>query len=346
MKKWLRNPWLWAGVLVVAALAIYPLYRQIFAPNVTTPDGESAEFFVHTGWDYTRVGDQLLQQKLIKDPMAFHWVARQMNYPRNVKPGRYILQHNMSTRDLVQLLRSGKQTPVKFTFVKFRTTQQLADYVAEKLEMRPAELLEALNDRAFLEKFNGLTPQTALAIFIPNTYEVYWNIKPKDLVSRMYKEYQAFWTQDRNNLREKLGLSRLEVVTIASIVEEESNQNEEKPRIAGVYLNRIKKGWPLEADPTVKYAVGDFSLRRILDVHLQTDSPYNTYMYPGIPPGPICTPSIPSIDAVLNRERHDYMFFCAKVEGDGYHHFSQTLAEHSAYAQQYHSMLNQRGIMQ
>jgi UPF0755 protein len=160
----------------------------------------------------------------------------------------------------------------------------------------------------------------------------------------MFREYDRFWTDARNDKRQQWGLNRLEVMILASIVEEETNRNDEKADVAGVYLNRIRKGWPLEADPTVKFAVGDFTLRRILNKHLQTDSPYNTYLYPGLPPGPICTPSIPSIDAVLNGNRHDYMFFCAKIDGSGYHHFSQTLAEHEAYARQYREMLNRQGI--
>ncbi len=345
MLKALKKPWVWLVILsAVTYLGYTRVYQPIFAANVQTTDGKPIEFYIYTGWDYRLVGQELLKQKLITDVEAFHWVAEQMNYPRHVYPGRYLIEDGMSTRELVTLLRSGKQTPISFTFVKFRTVDQLAEYVGEKLEMSALELRQVLENPDYLKKFNGITPDIALTIFIPNTYELYWNIKPKAFVERMFKEYQAFWNESRNAQRKKLKLNRLEVMTLASIVEEETNKNDEKSRVAGVYLNRVRQRWPLEADPTVKFAVGDFTLRRILNSHLQTDSPYNTYLYPGIPPGPICTPSISSIDAVLKAERHDYMFFCAKIDGSGYHHFSESLAQHNAYAREYHRMLNQRGI--
>ncbi|MEO1448725.1 MAG: endolytic transglycosylase MltG, partial [Bacteroidota bacterium] len=335
--KWLRNPWIWLGLFVGGGALVYNFYQKIFSANVQTPDGKAYELFIPTRSDYVMVGEQLRTDKLIRDPQAFHWVAEKMNYPHHVYPGRYIIEDGMSTRELVTLLRSGKQKPVKFSFVKFRDQQQLASHVAARLEMTERQVMEVLTDEEFLSKHNGLTPQTAMTIFIPNTYYINWNIKPKDFFERMFKEYKNFWNEDRNAKRQKMKLSRLEVMTLASIVEEESNHNPEKPRIAGVYLNRLRKKWPLEADPTVKYAVGDWSIRRVLNKHLQTDSPYNTYLYPGVPPSPICTPSIPSIEAVLNGERHKYMFFCASVEGDGTHHFSESLGEHNAYARRYHA---------
>jgi UPF0755 protein len=343
--KWLKNPWVLLLLLLAAAYGGYNrIYQPIFAPNVQTEEGKPQEFFIYTGWDYQKVGESLMTQKLIRDVESFHWVAEQMNYPRHVYPGRYLIEEGMSTRELVQLLRSGKQTPLNFTFVKFRTTDQLAEYVGEQLEMSARDLKLILNDAAYLKRFNGLRPEIALTIFIPNTYELYWNVEPKEFVDRMYEEYKRFWNDTRNRQREALNLSRLEVMTLASIVEEETNQKDEKATVAGVYLNRVRRKWPLEADPTVKFAVGDFTLRRILNSHLQIDSPYNTYLYPGIPPGPICTPSISSIDAVLNAKAHDYMFFCARADGSGYHHFSETLAQHNAYAREYHRMLNQQGV--
>lgn len=343
--RWFKNPiTLLLLLLALAYLGYSRVYQPIFAPNVQTEAGKPQEFFIFSGWDYQKVGESLMKQRVIQDVEAFNWVAKQMNYPRHVYSGRYLIEDGMSTRELVQLLRSGKQTPIEYTFVKFRTPDQLAEHAAEHLEMSAHDLQLLLDDPEYLKRFNGLTPDIALTIFIPNTYELYWNIEPKEFVERMYQEYKRFWSDERNRQRQKLNLSRLEVMTLASIVEEETNKNDEKPRVAGVYLNRVRRNWPLEADPTVKYAVGDFSLRRILNKHLQTDSPYNTYLYPGIPPGPICTPSISSINAVLTAERHDYMFFCARADGSGYHHFSQTLAQHNAYAREYHRMLNQRGI--
>ncbi len=336
--------WIIVGALATCVLFIYPLYNRVFSPMVMVPGGGEKEFFIPTGSDYKVVGDLLVTQGLIGNLEGFHWVARQMNYPNTVRAGRFMLRNGMNGRELVTLLRSGKQSPVKYTFVKFRTVEQLAETTASKLEMDKASLLSLLTNKDFLYRFNGLTPETVLAVFIPNTYEFYWNVTPEDFFTRIFDYYKVFWNDERNTRREKLKLSRLEVMSLAAIVEEETNKNDEKPRVAGVYLNRIRKGWPLEADPTVKYAVGDFTLRRILYEHLQIDSPYNTYLYAGIPPGPICTPSIPSIEAVLNGEKHDYMFFCAKADGSGYHHFSRTLSEHNAYAQEYHRMLNRQNI--
>ena len=344
MKNLLKNPLFLLILAVVAVLFIIPWYQKVFSSAVQTEDGKPQDFFIYEGWDYVKVGEELKSKGFITDPEGFHWVSEQMNYPNHVYSGRYVIKDGMSNRELVSLLRSGQQVPINFTFVKFRTKDQLASYVGEKLMMNSQELLDVMNDSEFLKKHNGLTPETAMAIFIPNTYEMYWNAEPREFYERMFKEYKRFWNDDRNAKRQKWGLNRLEVMTLASIIEEETNKNDEKERMAGLYLNRIRDKWPLQADPTVKYAVGDFTIKRVLNRHLQVDSPYNTYLYPGIPPAPICTPSIPSIDAVLNAERHDYMFFCAKIDGSGYHHFSQTQAEHTNYANQYRAMLDRRGI--
>jgi len=345
MGKILGNRWIFILILVGGGWFGYSLlYKPFFGANVQTAEGDQVEFYIPTGFDYRMVGNKLLEEKLIRDPESFHWLAEQMNYPNHVYPGRYILENGMSTRDLITLLRSGKREPITFTFVKFRTKEDLAAYVGEQFEMSAKDLLEVLNDAEFLRKHNGLTPELALMAFIPNTYEMHWHIKPKDFFERMFKEYKRFWNETRDAQRRKLNLNRREIMTVASIVEEETNKNDEKSTIAGVYLNRVRKGWPLEADPTVKYAVGDFTLRRILNKHLKVQSPYNTYQVTGIPPGPICTPSIASIDAVLKGERHKYMFFCAKADGSGYHAFSETLAQHLAYAREFHDMLNRQGI--
>ncbi len=332
-------------ILVSGILVYFYFYRPIFGSNVNLSDGqEKAEFFVRTGMTYDEVGKKLMEENIIVNVRSFHRVAEYMNYPRHVYPGRYIIEDGMDNRKLVRLLRSGKQTPVPFTFVKFRTVEDLARHASERLEFSEHDLLAVLQNESFLNRLAKLKPETVLAIFIPNTYEMYWNISPEDFVKRMYKEYRAFWNDERNEQREQWNLTRMEIMTLASIVEEETNKIEEKPTVAGVYLNRVRKNWKLEADPTLKFAAGDFSLRRILNVHLEIDSPYNTYMYEGIPPGPICTPSIPSIEAILNGERHDYMYMCAKADGSGYHHFSETLQEHLAYARDYHRLLNSQGI--
>jgi UPF0755 protein len=344
MKKYLTIGGVVLAILLV--LVIYPFYKWVFAPSVRIPDGDTYDLYIPTGADYTYVGEKLLEDRVITNPEGFQRVARQMNYHRHVYPGRYVLHEGMSNRELIQLLRSGSQTPIQFTFVKFRRPEDFALHTSERLELSKTELMAVLEDEAFLSEF-GLTPETALGIMIPNTYEMYWSknkTSAKEFVRRMYKEYRAFWNDSRRAQRQRLGLTRQEVMTLASIVEEETNKADERATVAGVYLNRIRKKMRLEADPTVKYAVGDFTIKRVLNSHLEYDSPYNTYMYAGIPPGPICTPSIPSIDAVLADERHDYIFFCAKADGSGYHHFSKTLSEHLAYARNYHRFLDTNRI--
>lgn len=190
----------------------------------------------------------------------------------------------------------------------------------------------------------GLNAATAVSLFIPNTYEVYWNISTDGLFQRMYKEYRHFWNEHRTAQAKRLGLTPAEVATVASIIEEESNRQEDYPIIAGLYLNRLKKGMPLQACPTVKYALQDFGLRRILTKHLQVESPYNTYKYAGLPPGPIRIPRAATMDAVLNSKKHNYLYMCASTAFDGTHHFSSTYAEHARYARHYQAELNKRKI--
>lgn len=328
-------------VLILGGFVAYKAYQWIFEPGVKIPSGaKNYELIIPTGWDYTNVGDKLLADGIIRDPQAFHWVAKQMKYPDHVKAGRYLITAGMSNKELVGKLRAGKQDPVEFTFTKFRTKEEICDYIGTKFQMKSTDMLALLNDEDYLKTF-GLNSQTAIAFFIPNTYEIYWDTSPKKLFERMKNEYNKFWNEKRNKKREKLGLSRLEVMTLASIVEEETNKNDEKQRVAGVYFNRLKKNWNLEADPTCKYAAGDFTITRVLKIHTEIDNPYNTYMYGGLPPGPICTPSTSTIDAVLNLEEHDYMFFCAKSDFSGYHAFAKTLSEHNQNAQEYHQALGE-----
>jgi len=344
MKKY--RPIIIAILIGLIVLVVYPVYQWVFAPSVRIEQGDSYDLYIPTGVDYTYVGEKLLNDKVITRPEGFQRVARQMNYPRHVYPGRYILRDGMSNRELVQLLRSGVQSPITFTFVKFRLPEDFALHIAERFEMSKTEIMYAFEDEAFLSEF-GLTPETVLGIMIPNTYEMYWSknkTSPEDFVKRMYKEYRAFWNDRREAQRKRLGLTRQEVMTLASIVEEETNRNDEKAKVAGVYLNRIRKRMKLDADPTVKFAVGDFTIKRVLNKHLEVESPYNTYKYAGIPPGPICTPSIPSIDAVLADERHEFYYFCAKPDGSGYHKFSQNLTEHLNYARGYHQFLDNNNI--
>lgn len=339
-----RKYLIWGGLAAAILLFVFilPFYNRIFSPSIRLK-ADTQEFFVYPGDDYAAVGNRLLQDNVISEPKGFYWMAEQMNYPHNIHPGRYLLKDGMSNRELVQLLRSGKQTPVRYTFVKFRTLEDMAAATDKSFAFTKDDLLSLLKDDNYLARL-GFDRASIICIFMPNTYEFYWTATPQEFVEKMLENYKKFWTrQQRNEKCRKLGLNRIEVMTLASIVEEETNHNDEKPTIAGVYLNRIRQGMPLQADPTVKFAAGDFALKRVSGI-LDTDSPYNTYRYAGIPPGPICTPSPSSIDAVLDASRHAYVYFCAKPDGSGYHSFSETLDEHTNAANAYHRKLDEIGI--
>ncbi|MBK5196192.1 MAG: endolytic transglycosylase MltG, partial [Proteiniphilum sp.] len=245
--------------------------------------------------------------------------------------------------DAIRLLRSGNQTPVRLTFNNVRTRENVAGRISEQLMLDSLTLLNALNDPSLAEELE-FNEHTFISMFIPNTYEVYWDTSAESLLNRLKKEYERFWNEDRRNRAEKIGLTPLQVSVLASIVEEEATYVDEYPVVAGLYLNRLKKGMRLEADPTVKFAVGDFTLRRILFRHLEVESPYNTYKNTGLPPGPIRIASIQAIDGTLSPEQHKYLFMCAKDDLSGRHNFSVTHAEHARNARAYQRALNERGI--
>lgn len=317
-------------------------YQWVFGIN--TQHEETAIIHIPSEAQYEDVVLILDTTEIIKNISSFKRVSKWMKYDQYVKPGRYLLSPDLSNRTLIQQLRAGDQEPVQLTISTARTIHEIAGIVGEKLEPDSLALLHTLTNPKILENY-GMEPHTAIGLFIPNTYEVYWNSSPRELLRRMHEEYNRFWAKNnREEKRQALQLSRNEVASLASIVEKESIQKKERPIIAGVYLNRIKRGIPLQADPTVVFAVGDFSIRRVLYKHLEVDSPYNTYLYPGIPPGPICMPSISSIDAVLNPEQHDYLFFCAKPGYNGSHAFATNSAEHERNARIYRNWLNSEGI--
>jgi UPF0755 protein len=241
------------------------------------------------------------------------------------------------------MLRSGSQTPVKFTFNNIRTIEQFAGRVAEQLEMDSVSLVNAVKESATLKEM-GFDDESAAALFIPNTYELYWNIDANDFVEKMTNEYNRFWNEERRSKAESLNMNPIEVSILASIVDKETTKVSEMPRIAGVYVNRLKKNWLLQADPTLVFALGDFEIKRVLDVHKEIESPYNTYKYIGLPPGPICIPSIAAIDAVLNAEKHKFFYFCAKDDLSGYHVFARNMREHNKNAEKYRKALNKMKI--
>jgi UPF0755 protein len=321
----------------------YTFYTKMFSPNVNTGDNEQAFLYIPTGAIYTEVLSTIEEQNLIVDIESFKWMSNRMGYPQSVKAGRYRLTENMSNREVVATLRAGLQTPVRVTFTGFRTPQQLAQRVAKHIEADSAEIVKSFLSDDIANQY-GFNRQTFIAMFIPNTYEFFWNTNAKGFFDRMHREHEAFWTQEKVKKAEEIGLDKIKVSILASIVEEETIKADERPRVAGVFVNRLNQSIPLQADPTVKFANGDFSIRRILTRHLQIESPYNTYKYRGLPPGPINAPSISSINAVLNYERHQYLYFCAKPDYSGYHNFARTLAEHNRNAREYQQFLNRERI--
>jgi UPF0755 protein len=256
-----------------------------------------------------------------------------------------VIEPGLSNNSLVNMLRSGLQTPVNVTFNNIRTLDELAGKIGRQIEADSASLASFFNDETNFSP-DGFDRNTLISVFIPDTYHLYWSVDARGFYRRMLKEYRDFWNDERTALAASKGLTPAEASVLASIVDEEASKEDEKPRIAGLYINRLRLGMPLQADPTVKFAVNDFSLRRILNKHLEVDSPYNTYKYTGLPPGPIRCPSRSGLESVLNAEEHEYLFMVAKPDRSGYHHFSRTLAEHNSYAAVYRRELNRRRIYQ
>lgn len=329
-----------AVLMVVAILAGFRIYNKVMRPNVMTPDQKEFSLYIPTGADFGQVKDSLYAHNLIKDPSSFEWVAKRKDYAGRVKPGRYVLRNGMSNNQLINMLRGGLQTPVKVTFNNMRDVRILAGRVATQIESDSAAIVAYLEDADNLNRL-GFNAQTIPAMFLPNTYEFYWNTDAEKFVEKMKGEYDKFWNAERLEKAKAKGLSPVQVSILASIVDKETNKTDEMARIAGVYLNRLRSGWLLQADPTLVFAVGDFELKRVLNIHKEVESPYNTYKYAGLPPGPICIPSLQSINAVLNAEKHNYYYFCAKEDFSGYHVFAKTLAEHNRNAQRYQRALSQ-----
>lgn len=325
-----------------ASLA-YDLYQRLYSPNVIVGANEKNFLYIPTGTTFQQLVNLVADRKIVSNSESFRWVAQRMELPAHLHPGRYELTDRMSNFDLVKLLRSGKQTPVKLVLNKFRTKDDFVSFISSRLEIDSTSFFELLNNEIYLDSLHFNT-EDVMALFIPNTYEYYWTIKEREFMERMEKEYNKFWTPQRKQKAEALHLTPVQISILASIVEEETNHNDEKPYIASVYLNRLKKNMPLQADPTVKFSVNDFLLRRILNVHTKNDSPYNTYKHTGLPPGPICTPSIKTIDAVLNPATTEYLYFCASVDKPGYHVFAATYRNHQKNAELYRKYLNRQNI--
>ena len=269
---------------------------------------------------------------------AFDFYASHLNLESRIKVGHYILKEDMSVISIVRMFVLGEQTPINLVIGEARTLPQLAGKISKQIMADSAAILGVMRNREVKAEL-GYKHDSLIAMFVPNTYQVYWTVTPEKLLERMKRESNAFWNEGRKAKLEVIGMSSYQVMTLASIVYEETKNRGEMPKIAGVYVNRLRKRMPLQACPTVKYAMGDFSLTRILHKHLQTVSPFNTYRNAGLPPAPICIPSVAAIDAVLNYEKSSYLYFCAKPEFDGTHNFAKTLSEHNANSRKYNEAL-------
>lgn len=327
-------------LLLLAGTAFWG-YRFVFAPNFEL--SKTVYVFVDREKDFSDLCRQLQDSAGCMRPGSFKLLAGMLKYPENMRTGRYAVHPGMSNLKLLNDLRRGHQAATKLTFNNIRFKKDFAERLSEQLMLKEDEILALLDDSAYCASL-GFTTETINALFIPNTYEVYWNIPADKLMQRMKREYNAFWTPARLDKAKAIGLTPVEVATLASIVEEETAAPDEYPIVAGLYLNRLHRGIPLQADPTVKFAIGDFSLQRILFEHLEIDSPYNTYKYAGLPPGPLRIPTIKGLDAVLNYMQHNYLYMCAKEDFSGRHNFAATLAEHNRNANRYRAELNRRGI--
>lgn len=329
--------------VIVGGFFAYRYYGMYFVKNV--PSKLKTDLVkIPTGSTFEDLVKILKDEKIIIDETNFRTAASYLNYTENIKAGQYKIEPNITSKRLVTILKTFGQTPVQFVIHNKRTLEQVAGHCGRYFEADSLAFLDAIMDEAFWDE-HGYNLETAMSAFIPNTYQIYWNTTPEAVLLRMIQEHDKFWSKEGRLAKAKeIGYTPQEVYTLASIVETESQHKPERPTIAGVYVNRLDRGIPLQADPSIVFALGDFTLKRILKKHLEVDSPYNTYKNAGLPPGPIYMSSISSIDAVLNYEEHDYLYFCAKPDFSRTHNFAKTLSAHNVNARNFHRWLNKRGV--
>jgi UPF0755 protein len=331
------------GLLAVLAVGGYfglKFYKVYFAANTT---GKEKFLYVRTGSTLDDLFEELRRKDILTEIGTFSQAAAKMDLARSLKPGRYKLAKGMNNRSIINMLKSGNQEPVKLKFQNLRKKDNFAAYLSNNLEPDSLTFINLLDSAALIEKY-GFNKDNSYVMFIPNTYEMYWNITASDFFDRMHKEYEKFWNDERKQKAAALNLTPIQVSILASIVDAEALYDKEMPIIAGLYLNRLNKGILLQADPTVIFANNDFTVKRVTNSLLQVQSKYNTYKYVGLPPGPIMMPSINAIDAVLNREKNNYIYMCAKEDFSGYHNFAVTVQEHELNAKKYRDALNKRNI--
>lgn len=331
-------------LLIVGGIGGYYAYQTFYKSNINMSDKKSQIIYIPTGSDFTDVMDILNEHNILKNPATFEFLAEKKKYKNAVKPGKYRILAKMSNNALINLLKAGLQEPVEINFNGLKTVDQFVSRVCRRIEADSGSFRQALTDNGFLSKY-GFNQDNIQVFFIPKTYEFYWNTSLEEFFERMAKEYKTFWTDTRKRKAKAIPLSQTEVYTLASIVQaEQCCDNDEKRVIAGLYINRLQQGMPLQSDPTVIYAIGDFTIQRVSTEQTRIESPYNTYVVKGLPPGPIGFASEPSLDAVLNYEKNDYIYMCAKEDLSGKHYFATSYEQHCIYAKKYRDALNERNI--
>lgn len=333
------------SVVVVSMLSssfTFYFYQVIYVSNFLV-EKESRYLFIPTGATFEEVQKIIYDDRFVNEAVSFGMLAKFMKYNKLVKPGKYLIEKNSNNLNVIRMLRAGDQVPVRITFNNARLLSDVAEKLTANLELDSENFLELISSVNIASRY-GFNQETFRCMFIPNTYEVYWTVSRENLADRFHKEYEKFWNTERKDKAKNLGLDPVQVTILASIVQAETTRNEESPIVAGLYLNRLKRNIPLQADPTLIYATGDFTIKRVLNIHKEIESPYNTYKYAGLPPGPINFPSIISIDAVLNHEEHNYIYMCAKEDFSGYHNFSSNLRQHAINAKKYQQALNKAKI--
>jgi UPF0755 protein len=327
--------------IMLSSFSFYT-YQILTTPNILV-DKPDQYFAINKGTTFKQLQNQLYDERIVNDLVSFSLLAKFKGLDDNIKNGMYLFKKDMSNTAAINMLRSGLQSPVRLTFNSARKIGELSAKLTANLEIDSTAMAPCLLSDS-VARIYGFDSLNFIGMFLPNTYEVYWTMTPKEILDRMKFEYDRYWNDRRRKKADSIGLTPQQVTTLASIVDSETNLMTEAPTIAGVYLNRIRQGYPLQADPTLVFALNDFTIRRVLDVHKQTDSPYNTYKYRGLPPGPIMMPSISAVEAVLKAENHRFLYFCAKDDFSGYHAFARNLEDHNINARKFQRALNQQRI--
>ena len=331
-----------AIIAILSTVIVLNFYTKIYSANTT----KETYIYIPTNSNFDDVVTIL--NPILENSNSFKWVAHKKNYQNQIKSGKYKIDLGMNNNDLVNLLRSGNQITIKLSFNNQDTIEKLAGRIAEQIEPDSLELLTSFTNSDFLKR-NNIKKEQILGMYIPNSYEFYWNTTADNFRDKMLAEYHTFWTDTRKEQAKKQGLTANEVITLASIVQKETATISERPKVAGLYLNRLNHKWPLQADPTIIFSIKekkgqDIVIKRVLFKDLEIDSKYNTYKYSGLPPGPIAMPDISSINAILNPEKHNYYYMCADVDNFGKHAFAKTLAQHNRNAAKYQQWISKQGI--